>query len=155
MTARVLLLLCLGACASDDADAAGDYAIMVTNRENGCNFGNWTTGSTAAGSVTITQRGNDVTASVTGLGALVLEASIGGHAFAGQINGGTLTLTLFGSRSYSMGNCTYTYNGEIHATIDGNRLDGQLDYHAATNGNPDCAGITDCLSFQEFTGTRP
>jgi hypothetical protein len=149
------MLLCLGACANDDADAAGDYAITVTNRDNGCSFDNWTVGADAAGSVTLTQSRNDVTASVTGLGALVLDVSIGGRVFAGKINGGTLTLTLFGSRSYTMGNCTYTYNGEIHATIDGDTLEGQLDYRAATNGNPDCAGITGCLSFQEFTGTRP
>jgi hypothetical protein len=145
----------LTACLNDDAYTAGDYAITVTNRANGCNFASWTPGDAAAASVTITQNRNDVAASVTGLGALVLEVSIGGHVFSGKVNGGTLSLNLFGSRSYSTGNCTYTYNGEIRATLDGNELDGQLEYRAATNGNPDCAGITDCLSFQEFTGTRP
>ncbi|MBC7974293.1 MAG: hypothetical protein H7138_04855 [Myxococcales bacterium] len=156
MFARLLLLLpCLAACFNDDAFVAGDYAITVTNRTNGCNFGNWTPGDAAASSVTITQNRNDVSASVTGLGALALEVAIGGHVFTGKVAGGTLSLNLLGTRSYSTGNCTYTYNGEIRATLDGNLLEGQLEYRAATNGNPDCAGITDCLSFQEFTGTRP
>jgi hypothetical protein len=155
MRALVLLLPCLAACLNDDADASGDYQITVTNRENACNFPSWTAGDSGPATTTITQNRNDVTASVTGLGALFLEVSIGGHAFTGKVSGGTLALKLFGSRSYTMGNCTFTYNAEIHATIDGNALDGQLEYRPATNGNPDCAGITDCLSFQEFTGSRP
>jgi len=38
--------------------------------------------------------------------------------------------------------------------LSGDTLDGQIDYTSATNGNPDCAGIESCDSFQELTGTR-
>ena len=98
---------------------------------------------------------NNVTANVTGLGAVVLDLLLGGHAYAGKINGGDLDLTLFGVRSNTSGNCTYTINSEIHAVIEGDVLTGQINYTSATNGNPDCAAITSCLSFQDFNGTRP
>ncbi len=48
-----------------------------------------------------------------------------------------------------------TFNSEIRAVIDGDILTGQINYTSATNGNPDCAGITGCRSFQDFNGTRP
>jgi len=149
------LLMCIAACGTDDANAAGDYSIVVTNGDNGCNFASWTAGSTATAAVTVTQGGNNVTASVTGLGAVVLDAAIGGHAYSGKISGGDLDLRLFGSRTSTAGNCTYTFNSEIHAVLDRDALTGHIDYVSATNNNPDCAGITGCRSSQEFTGTRP
>jgi len=155
MRALVLVACAAAGCSNDYADASGDYTVTVTNRDNACNFGNWTPGDSAAASVTLSQNRNNVLAQVTGLGALVLEASIGGHAFTGKIEGDDLALNLFGTRTSSSGNCTYTFNGEIHATLDGDTLTGQLDYVSATNGNSDCAAIAGCKSFQEFTGTRP
>jgi hypothetical protein len=155
MRALVLLLLGAAACTTSDAVAAGDYTLTVINRDNLCNFSNWTVGAPAAASATITQNRNDVTASVTGLGALVLEASVGGHVFAGQIDGGTLTLTLIGTRSHTVDNCTFTYNGEIDARLRGDILNGTIDYRAATDGSPACAAMSTCLSSQDLTGARP
>jgi hypothetical protein len=149
------LVVCVAACGSDDADVAGNYTTMVTNRDNGCNFANWTVGDNNDASVTLTQSGNDVTMTVTGLGALVLEASLGGHVYAGKVNGTTLAATLFGTRSNTTGTCTYTFNSEIHAEVHGDILTGQIDYSAATDGSPDCATITNCRSFQDFNGIRP
>jgi hypothetical protein len=51
--------------------------------------------------------------------------------------------------------CTFTFNSEIHATIDGDVLTGEIDYLSATNGNPDCAAVASCRSLQNFNGTRP
>ncbi len=153
---HLVLAICVAACGGDDdGDASGDYMISVTNRANGCEFGNWTVDASSNGTVTVTQNNTDVTAAVTGLGAIALEAAIGGHVFTGKISGTTLDLNLLGTRSNNTGNCTYTFNAEIHAVLDGDVLTGQIDYSAATNGNPDCTGISDCRSFQDFNGTRP
>jgi hypothetical protein len=151
----LVLLLCVTACGTDRANVAGDYAISITNRDNGCNFGNWTAGASSAAAVTLTQTGGDVTASVTGLGAVVLEAVIGGHVYTGKVGGTELHLSLVGTRSNTMGGCTYTFNSQIDATVDGDVLDGQIFYLAATNGNADCGALTSCRSFQDFNGTRP
>jgi hypothetical protein len=150
-----LCSLCIGACTDADADVAGDYATIVTNRDNGCNFDNWTANAETNASVTLTQGGNNVTATVTGLGALILEASIGGHVFTGRVAGDTLKLSLFGTRSNTTATCTYTFNSEINAQVDGDKITGQIDYSAATNGSVDCAALVNCRSFQDFAGTRP
>jgi len=150
----LVLWICVAACASDDANAAGDYAITLTDRDNGCNLGNWTSGATSAAPVTLTQSGNNVTAVVNGLAGLALDLAVGGHSYAGKVNGTTLELNLFGTRSNTAGNCTYTLNARIHAVLDGMNLTGQVDYTSATNGNPDCAGIASCDSFQDLSGSR-
>jgi len=152
---HLVLVMCAAACSSDNGNAAGDYTVSLTNRDNGCSIMNWTVGASSNATVTLTQSDASVTASVTGLGAVALELVVGGHVYTGKISGDTLDLNLFGTRSNSTGNCTYTYNSEIHAVLDGNVLTGQIDYHAATNNNPDCAAIKDCRSFQDFNGTRP
>jgi hypothetical protein len=153
---RILALtIWVAACSSDPSNAAGDYAVMVTNADNGCNFMNWTAGAITNATVTVTQNASVVTANVTGLGAIVLDLVLGGHAYSGKISGSTLDLDLFGVRSNTTGNCTFTYNSEIRAVLDGDALTGQINYVAATNGNSDCGGIMGCRSFQDFTGTRP
>jgi len=154
---RILALsICAAACTSSDpSNARGDYAVMLTNRDNGCNFMNWTAGTNSNATVTLTQDANDITANVTGLGGFALDLVLGGHAYTGKINGGDLDLNLLGVRSNTSGNCTYTFNSEIRAVIDGDILTGQINYTSATNGNPDCSAITGCRSFQDFNGTRP
>ena len=155
LVAVVVAPVCAAACSSDNGNAAGDYSVTLASRDNGCNIASWMVGATNGATVTLTQADNNVTASVTGLGAVALELLVGGHTYMGKISGDTLDLTLFGSRSNMMGNCTYTFNSEIHAVLDGDVLTGQIDYVSATNNNPDCAAIKDCRSFQDFNGTRP
>jgi hypothetical protein len=150
----VALWLCVAACGSDDLDAAGDYTITLTNGLNGCNLASWTAGAMNDATVTVAQSDNNVTAVVTGLGAIALEVAVGGHSFTGKINGATLELELFGTRSNTSGNCLYTLNATIHAVLKGDTLTGQIDYTSATNGNPDCTGIAGCDSFQDLAGTR-
>lgn len=152
---RLCLILGLAACGSD-TNVAGDYTIQLTNRTNGCQFGNWTEGDNSAATVTITQTGSDVTATVNGVGGAALKVVFGadGNVFKGD---DSIDLKVFGTNSANKGNCTYTFNGEITADLNGDALTGQIHYRAADNGNPDCTSqmIHGCDTYQDFNGTRP
>ena len=138
------------------ADVAGDFTINLTNRENGCAITDWVEGSTTTGiTVTITQDGDQVTAMVSGLTATFLDLWLGSHTYQGTVSGSSLDLTLYGDNARSQGNCTYTINSTISATIDGDVLTGVIRYTAATNNNPDCGTLTGCSSRQDFNGSRP
>ncbi len=135
---------------------AGDYTIALTNRDNGCNLANWTVGEQSSNiPVVIAQDGSTATANVMAGAGVVLDLALGSHLYEGEIDGDELFLELFGSRSQTQGNCTFTFNSEIDASIDGDTLTGVINYKAATVGNPDCAPLEGCVSFQEFNGTRP
>ncbi len=141
---------------SDPADVAGDYSVALTNRENGCDFANWTVGDMSSNiPVTITQDGSSVSATVGGGGAVVLDLALGSHVYQGNVNGSHIKATIFGNRSATDGNCTYTYNSTFDADADGDFLTGEIRYTPATNGNPDCAAIEGCVNRQEFNGNRP
>ncbi|MBX3156971.1 MAG: hypothetical protein KF773_13435 [Deltaproteobacteria bacterium] len=149
------VLAVLPACGGD-ADVEGNYTIAITNRDNGCNFPNWTIGQKTNGIVVdLAQDGGDVTASVGGATGGFLDLAFGAHVYKGTISGDRLSLTLFGQRSQNMGNCAFTFNSIIDATASGDSLAGRIDYTAAGNGNPDCATIDGCVTFQEFAGSRP
>jgi len=144
------------ACGSDPVDAAGDFSISVTNRENGCSFANWTEGDSATNiGLTITQDGSDVTGTVTGATGGFLDLVLGDHVFRGSADDSGVSMTIFGTRSATQGNCTYTVNATADADLAGDVLTGNILYQAATNGNPDCADLEGCTSRQEFNGTRP
>jgi len=152
----ILLALPLTSCGDDPADFAGDFSVNITNRDNGCNFANWTEGETASNiALTVTQDGNDVTATVEGLVGGYLNLVLGSNVFEGQGDGNHLDLTLYGTRSATEGNCTYTVNANLDAVLSGDLLEGQLHYRAATNGNPDCAALEGCLTYQDLNGARP
>jgi hypothetical protein len=139
-----------------DADVAGDFTIALTNRDNDCMLANWTVGASTTGvGVTITQDASDVTASVEAGAGFILDVALGGHVYTGSVRGNDLLLEIFGTRGQQMGNCSYTFNSTIDASLSGDALAGTIDYRAATNGNPDCSELEDCRSFQEFNGTRP
>lgn len=148
-------LVLLVACGSD-VDAAGDYSINVTNRENGCGFDNWTEGETATGiPLTITQSDSEITGEVGGGAGVFLGLVLGSNIFEGSVSGDELDMTLFGSTSASDGNCTFTVNAVFAGELDGDVLTGEIRYTAATNDNPDCVDIEGCASRQELNGTRP
>jgi hypothetical protein len=151
------IALVLVACGGGDpADVAGDFTIAVTNRDNGCDLENWTVGDQASNiPVTITQDGSDVTATVGAGAGFILDLALGDNVFTGTVDGDDLLLELFGTRGQQQGNCSFTFNSTIDATITGDVLTGTIDYRAATNDNPDCAALEGCRSFQEFNGTRP
>lgn len=151
-----LALFCVVGCGSDPANVEGNFTIAVTSRDNGCNLANWTVGNQAAGiQVTIAQEGEDVSATIEGLVGAYVTAALGSNMYNGTIDGESLDLALFGSRNQASGNCAFTYNSYIRGSVNGDTLTGRIDYTAATNGNPDCAAIEGCISYQDFNGTRP
>jgi hypothetical protein len=152
---RLLLLLGVVACGGDPVDVEGTYSIGLTNRENGCNFDNWTVGQQTTGvDVVITQNGEAAIAEVQGGAGLYLNFAFGSNTFSGSVDGSDVDLFLAGTRSQTMGNCTFTYDGRIAATLSGNALNGTLTYSSNGNDNTDCAAIV-CDSVQEFSGSRP
>lgn len=153
---RLLLLGVLGACGGDPVNAEGTYTIAVTNRDNGCNFQNWTVGDNATGiQVVVNQEGENANADVMGATRVYLDLVLGSHVFSGKIDGSDLDLTILGTRSATMGNCTLTVDATLLATLDGDVLTGRINYSYHGNGNTDCAPYDGCISFQEMNGTRP
>jgi len=149
------LLVCVAACGSP-ANVAGSYAVNLTNKDNGCQFDNWTVGSmTSNVLISITQSSGDATATVTGVAGAYLAVILGSAAFTGTVDGNSLTLKLFGTRSATKGSCSYTINAVIRAASNGDLIEGTISYESATNGSPDCATIEGCASAQAFNGTRP
>lgn len=151
-------LVILGACASDPVQVGGDYTVGVTDRDNGCNFENWTVGAMNSGiPISISQNGTKVTATVNGLTGAYLNVIFGTMAYDGTVDGSALDLELQGSHALTKGNCAYTFNSQIIATANGDLITGKINYLPATNGNSDCTTmmIEGCLSYQDFTGSRP
>jgi hypothetical protein len=70
------------------------------------------------------------------------------------VRGHDLTLTNYGTRSATQGNCTFTYNATVDGALVGDAISGTITYSPATNENPDCASI-ECSAVQEFSGSRP
>ena len=157
--ACVALIALLAACGSDPADVAGQYSLSLTNRDNGCNFANWTVDETASNiPITMTQSTEDMsmaTAVVGGAAGVYLDVLLGSRTYTGDVDGSSLLLTLFGQTTGMDGNCTFTVNSVIDAQLDGDVLSGEIRYEKATNGNPDCAASEGCASRQDFNGTRP
>jgi hypothetical protein len=157
-TARLLLVvLAAVACGSDEpADVAGNYTLALTNGDNSCGFDGWTAGAiTTNVPLTITQADAQVTATVGGVAGAYVELVLGARVFTGEVDGAHLDLVLYGSRSATEGNCTFTINAEVEADLDGDLLEGEIRYRPATNGNPDCAPLDGCANVQAFNGTRP
>jgi len=142
----------------DPADVAGEFTIALTNRENGCGFDEWQEGKTTSNiPLTMAQDGADVTGTVGGVSGGYLNLVLGSNVFHGTVDGDDIDMTIYGDRSSTDGNCTYTVNATVAAAFDGDLLQGDILYTAATNGNPDCetSGLEGCETRQEFNGTRP
>jgi hypothetical protein len=152
----LLALVALCSCDSSPVAIAGNYTLAVTNHDNGCNFSNWVVGDNSTGiPLTVTQNGSDVTAMLEGATGVWVEAVLGDRTFTGKVSGDKMDVTLYGTRSLTQGNCTYTVNARAVATLANDALTGSIDYTPATNGNPDCSTIDGCVSTQAFNGTRP
>ena len=156
MKSCILLIGVLAACTSDPVDAEGTYTVSVTNRENGCNFDPWTAGANATNiTAVINQEGENAGAEITGVTGAYLDLILGSHVFNGKVDGDALDLTILGTRSGTTGNCTFTLDARLRATLDGDVLTGRIDYSKHGNGNPDCAPINGCVTYQDMNGTRP
>ena len=146
----------LGACSDDPADLAGEYSANLTARDNGCNLAGWTAGNTATAiPVTITQTGSTASADIGGISRIALDLALGGHIFTGDVDISSFELKLVGTQALMNGNCAYTLNAELDGKLNGDSISGRLNFTAKTNGNPDCAVLETCVSYQEFTGSRP
>jgi hypothetical protein len=153
--ALALALALAGACAGGDADVAGNYTAALTNRTDGCSIG-WVVGESATVETTATQRGSEVTLSVEGIVATaLLTVLVGSATFEGEVRGDRVDVAITGTVPRSSGNCAYTTNAAIGATLDGDTLRGRIEYRAATNGGTDCGARTGCTSVQDFNATRP
>ena len=149
------LIVSSSACGSP-ANVAGSYAVNLTNKDNGCQFANWTVGAmTSNVPITITQAGGEVTANVTGVAGTYLTVVLGSASFTGTIDGSSLSLKLFGTRSATKENCAYTINASLDAASSGDLIEGKINYESATNGSPDCGALQGCVTSQAFNGTRP
>ncbi len=162
IAACLFLVLCVAPSSScgggDPVDVAGDFTIALTNRENGCDLANWEVDKTASNiPLTMAQDGADITGTVGGTSGGFLTLWLGSNVFHGTVDGDAIDMTIYGDRSESNGNCTYTINATVDATMDGDLMQGDIYYTAATNGNPDCetSGLEGCETRQEFNGTRP
>ncbi len=153
---RFIWLVALAACGGDPVDAEGTYTISVTNRENGCNFPNWTVGNSATNiSVVINQEGEDVNADVMGLTRVYLDAVLGSHVFHGTVDGSELDLSIDGTTEYQNAECTGTIDARLTAELDGDVLTGRIDYTVDGAGDPECAPFSGCITYQDMNGTRP
>jgi hypothetical protein len=140
----------------EPVDVAGAYTVTVTNGANECGFAGFTEGAVATGvPLTVAQEATAVTADVEGPVGTFLDLALGSRTFEGDIAGSELALTLFGTNPFMLAACTYTVNGEVSATIDGDLIEGSAQYRASTNGSPDCGVLETCVTTQQFNGTRP
>ncbi len=137
-------------------DAAGAYTVTITNGANQCAFAGWMEGAVATGvPLAVTQEEATVTATVQGPAGAFLDLVLGARIFEGEIDGSALALTLFGTAPFMSGACTYTVNGEVSATVDGDVIEGSIEYRPSTNGSPACGVLETCVTAQQFNGTRP
>jgi hypothetical protein len=140
----------------EPVDVAGNYMVTITNGANQCAFAGFTEGTVATGvPLTVTQEEAAVTAAVEGAAGAFLDLVLGSRQFDGELDGSALSLTLFGTAPFMVGACTYTVNGEVSATVDGDLIEGTIDYRPSTNGSPDCGVLETCVTSQQFNGTRP
>jgi hypothetical protein len=139
------------------ADVAGAYTASVTNGANECGlFGSWVEGAVMTDvPVTITQEATAIAATVEGTAGFFLNTALGSRVFQGEAVGGELDLTLYGTTPFMSGACTYTVNAVLSATVDGDLLQGAIEYRPSTNGSPDCGALDDCSTSQRFNGSRP
>jgi len=136
-------------------DAAGAYSVTVTNGANGCGFLSWQEDVVTTGvPLTIAQQAGAISATVEGVPGAFLDLVLGSREFQGQVDGAELELTLFGTTPFTSGNCTYTVDGAVSATVDGDVIEGQIEYRPSTNGSPSCGDLETCVTAQQFNGTR-
>jgi hypothetical protein len=134
------------------AQVAGNYALTITDGQNGCNVENFTTNATQTGTeVAITQNGSSLSATAMATQGLVL-AFAAGDTLSGVIDGSDASLT--SSADLQQGGCAYTVTATANVTFHDNQLQGTVLYSASGNGSSDCGVLQGCTSTQTITGSR-
>jgi hypothetical protein len=138
------------------ADVSGNYTLAITNGTNGCQFSNWTSGSSTQGvHLTLDQSGADAGATVTGLVGALFDVILGGMPhFEGTVSGTSFTLTAVGTNSATDGQCSFTIKATMTGTETGDAIQGQISYGETTNGSADCGFHATCASVQSYAGVR-
>jgi hypothetical protein len=152
------LTLTLSACSSDDddpANAAGSYTLALTYGQNGCSFQDWQEGDTVQNvPLVIEQDGEAITGRIEGFPGIALGLIHGTNEYVGSIDGDRIVMRIEGTVPQAAGNCTFTWNNEVTATVDGDFLTGKSVFTPAKSDNSDCSAI-ECTSEMSFNGTRP
>jgi len=138
-----------------DADFNGDYTLSISNRQNDCDLPAYTVGGTSMTALVIAQTDGVVTGTVGVGGAGYLDLVIGAHVFMGSVDGDSVDMNIIGTRPQTRGNCTFTYDARFKASLDGDAINGRVEYTAKTNNNTDCSLFNDCVTLQELAGSRP
>jgi len=155
-------LACAGDGATDgtidpgDVVVAGRYATLLTDRENGCAFGNWVDGMTGTSfDLVVEQVSSTAVAALQDNLALWFDAWLGSHLFAGAVDGARMVLVLPGSHTTQRADgCSFTYDVVLDATLIGDELAGSLLYQARTNGAAACGALTGCVTRQQVSAVR-
>lgn len=139
-----------------DATVEGVYTIHVTNGENSCTtVMDWVEGTTARDiPLTITQTGSALHGEVGGGVGLYLALLLGKAQGDGEVSGNDFTITIYGDKPYTEGNCMFSLNAVLEGTLAGDAISGTVTYRPAISTNPDCEPY-DCEAEQAFTGSRP
>jgi hypothetical protein len=134
------------------AQVAGDYALTVTDNQNGCNVENFTTGATQTGiTLSIAQNGSSLNATGTGSTGLMLAFATG-DTLSGWIDGQEASLS--STVGHTQGGCAYSTTATLNITFSGNQFQGTVLYTDSGNGSPDCNVMQQCTSTQKVTGSR-
>jgi len=136
------------------ADVAGEYSVAIANGRNGCNLGGWDGPAATNVPLVVSQAAADVSATVGGGAAILLGLGYGTAEYRGRVVGRTLTLTIHGTASKTVGACAYTMKSVVRAIALRDFIEGTVSHETATNGASDCAAVA-CASEQRFNGNRP
>lgn len=138
------------------ADVSGTYSVSVTTQSNTCQVEGFKVGDMVQDvPLVIVQEGAMVDGRLQGVPAVFFELALGSNAFTGSVQGQNLSMTTFGTRSHSVGSCTFTLEAQIAAGLDRDVIRGDVRYRPHSNGHADCAVIEGCSIVQQLVGIRP
>jgi hypothetical protein len=155
LVALAAVAACAGEPAVGSSGPTGIYPLTIQNGANGCHFAVWTEGQSLGASLGITRdlESRAITGQLDGL-PLDWLLMLGPTGMAGMFIDGEVTLRLTGSRDVVDGDCTYRVIVDLHGTLEGELLAGEMTWTIATGGAPECASLAGCASQQAFSGMR-
>jgi hypothetical protein len=137
------------------ANFAGSYSTTMTLGPNGCMFESWTEGNVSEDvPLTVTQTDTTVTVVVGGLIGGFLSLALGTNQLSGTVDGNTVHLSFVGTNVVTNQTtmCTYRMTATGDAFLQGDLIDGDLDFTATM---PSCPELEGCHSYVSVTGLRP
>jgi hypothetical protein len=138
----------------------GTWGINITDEANGCAFSNWTQGGTFTGTkvtIALAQGGTEMTATVSGIAADLLDGLLGTHVFVGPSSGSPILLTANGGIQAARGGCTAEWNADVELELSGTTLTGKITYSPSMSNcscTANAAATCSCTTVQTFMGKR-